>query len=431
MDLNNREWAALFWLLAALAWALSRRTIRSSLRDVVRHFLHPKILLPIVAMVAYVGALVRVGWQFRLWSPNVIKETIIWFFASGFILLMNLDRASREQGFFRRAALRTLEVTVFIEFFMNLFVLSLPAELILQPIIALLVLLSLVAAREEQYRTVRRLVDVLLAIIGLSLAAFALVQLFRQWDQLDATARLLEFALPVWLTLGLLPFIYALSVWAAYELAFIRIDWAARDRPSRWRAKLALITVLHGRTRELSAFAGYWPQQAASAGSFTGARSVIRKFRSSRKQQEAAITEEKTRRERYAGVVGTDAEGRQLDRREFEETTRALRWLSTCQMGWYGNRGGKYRADMLEILGNDFRSHGLPSEHGITMHVAEDGDSWWAWRRTITGWCFAIGAAAPPPDQWEFDGPDPPGEFPGEDERWGDGPFSLGSNQNW
>ena len=28
-----------------------------------------------------------------------------------------------------------------------------------------------------------------------------------------------------------------------------------------------------------------------------------------------------------------------------------------------------------------------------------------------TGWCFAIGAAGPPPDRWEYDSPEPPGRF--------------------
>ena len=53
------------------------------------------------------------------------------------------------------------------------------------------------------------------------------------------------------------------------------------------------------------------------------------------------------------------------------------------------------------VLGDDFTLHGLPRESGITLHVARDGQSWYARRRTVTGWCFAIGAAGPPPDQWE------------------------------
>jgi hypothetical protein len=382
-------------------------------------------------MVAYVGVLVRIGWHVGLWNLNLIKGTIIWFVVSGLVLLMNSARTGKEARFFRRTALRTLEATVFVESFTNLFVLSLPAELVLQPVVALLVMLSVVAGGEKRYRDAKRFVDGLLVLVGLSVASFSMVQLVRQWDELNKSANLLEFVLPVWLTLGLLPFIYLVSLYAAYESSFKRIDFMVKDRATRRRAKLALVATMYGRTRNLDAFTGDCAEEVALTASLTEARDVIKKYRASRREQEAAMEEEQARLKRYAGVEGSDADGRRLDRREFKETTGALRWLATCQMGWYSNPGNRYRADLFEILSGSFTWQGLPSEHGITLHVAEDGQSWWAWRRTITGWCFAIGAAGPPPDQWEYDGSEPPDGFPGEDERWGDGPFSLASNRNW
>jgi hypothetical protein len=60
------------------------------------------------------------------------------------------------------------------------------------------------------------------------------------------------------------------------------------------------------------------------------------------------------------------------------------------------------------------------------MKVAKNGKAWYAWRRTVTGWCFAIGAAGPPPDRWEYDGPEPPGRFPSKGRGWGDN-----ANRNW
>ena len=121
---------------------------------------------------------------------------------------------------------------------------------------------------------------------------------------------------------------------------------------------------------------------------------------------------------RYAGIDGTDSEGRRLDQREFKETTKALRWLATCHMGHYRRRN-RYDPELLALLGDGFARHGLANEHGIGMKVSEDGQAWFAYRRTITGWCFAIGAAGPPPDQWEYDGQDPPRGFPGRDPMWG------------
>jgi hypothetical protein len=122
---------------------------------------------------------------------------------------------------------------------------------------------------------------------------------------------------------------------------------------------------------------------------------------------------------------------RRLDRREFKETVSALRSLALYQIGWYRNHSGRYKEDLLAIIGDDFTSDGLPKDSGITLKVSDDGQSYYAWRRTVTGWCFAIGAAGPPPEQWEYDGPHPPQRFPGEDPAWGERPFSDEVNRNW
>jgi hypothetical protein len=430
MGLNNREWASLFWLLVFVAFALSRREARSSFQTAAGIAIKPKILIPVLIMVAYVGALLYAGSRLGIWNTGLIKATVIWFVVTAVVLMMNSTRAGKERRFFLRTALRTLEWTVFIEFFTNLFVLNLIAELLLQAGLIFLVMLSAVAAQQRGQLIVKRLADGVIGLIGLGLAAYALIQLIRQWDQLDKSAYLLEFVLPVWLTIGLLPFVYVIGLYALYETAFVSTDIMAHDPAGRRQAKLAIVSTLLGRVRDIGALTGYWSKEAAEAESLPSARRVIKHFQASRRLDEARQAEEQARLNRYAGMEGTDEAGRQLDRREFEETKRALYWLATCQMGWYRNRGGRYRADLLELLG-DFTSHGLPEDHGITLHVGKNGRSWWAWRRTVTGWCFAIGAAGPPPDQWEFDGPEPPKGYPGKDKRWGDGPGSLASNLNW
>ena len=55
----------------------------------------------------------------------------------------------------------------------------------------------------------------------------------------------------------------------------------------------------------------------------------------------------------------------------------------------------------------------------------------YAWRRTVSGWCFSIGADGPPPVRWEFDGPEAPTGFPGKACEWGSGPCADGVNRNW
>jgi hypothetical protein len=107
------------------------------------------------------------------------------------------------------------------------------------------------------------------------------------------------------------------------------------------------------------------------------------------------------RLEPYAGVAGVDDEGR----REFEETQGA----PDPRFGADGvvpeSRPGRYRSELLDVLAPQFERAGLPKDHGIELHVSHNGKSWWAWRRTVTGRCFAIGAAEPLPTSGSSTGP--------------------------
>lgn len=101
-------------------------------------------------------------------------------------------------------------------------------------------------------------------------------------------------------------------------------------------------------------------------------------------------------------------------------------------MGWYSNnQAHRYRADLLDLVLDGSAGSRLPDPPGVHLRVSEDGQKWFCWRRTVSGWVFAIGAAGPPPDQWEYDGQEPPGGFPGEDPAWGEMAFGHEANLNW
>lgn len=433
--LNNRELAALIWIAAAVLWAFSKKSMRESLVGIVRGFLKPRVLIPLVAMLAWVGLELLIGVRLALWNLVLAKGTILWTLGSAGALLFNcaqIDSDGSDLRFFRRTILATVGVAAFVEFFVNLYVMSLVAELGFQIVVTVLSLMVVVADQKPEYKSAKVFCERVLALIGLALFVLTARQIYLHWQQLNVTDVLLDFALPVWLTIGLVPFLYLFSIFLAYDAAFRRINWEASDRRARWRSGLALLSVLRFRTHTVRRFTGYgyFSRKLGEAQTFTAARGVIAEFQDVLRRTEQAKIDEEDRLKRYCGSLELDAYGRRLDRREFAETIAALQWLATCQMGWY-RRESRYRTDMLDMLGDDFRNQGLPKKSGIKLYVAQDGQSWYAWRQTVTGWYFAIAATGPPPDQWMYDGPEPPTGFPGEDSSWGDGPFSNLVNRNW
>lgn len=416
---NERQLATLIWLGAFALFILLYPKSRAGIRNIAAKFANLKIIIPIVTLVVYVGVLVFVGWCVKWWTINQTTDTVFWFFGSALVLLFNIDRVSKTERFFRQAALGTVGITALTEFFVNdLFVFSLPVELLLIPLLSVLAIISVVAGHKPHFRSVKRLIDTVLALVGISFVVYISVRLVSEWDAIDKLGIIRTFALPLWLMIGVLPFIYLVSLYSNYERAFMWIDFKQNRSTSRWRAKLALVLRLNGKLRDISDFTMFWGKEMAAAPTFCEAWRVVGKFLSSQREHQRAEADKKDRLRRYAGIDGVDNEVRRLDQREFEETKAALQVLATAQMGWYRNRGGRYRPELLKILEPQFKHHGLPKNHGIKLDVADDGQSWWAWRRTVTGWCFAIGAAGPPPDEWLFDGPHPPKRFPGQDKQW-------------
>jgi hypothetical protein len=177
-------------------------------------------------------------------------------------------------------------------------------------------------------------------------------------------------------------------------------------------------------------FAGGWALRAGEASSFRAAWRQVQDYRRHLEEQARRAAAAAQRLKDYDGVDGVDEEGRRLDQREFAETKQALQWLATCHMGWYRrDDANAYQPDLLERLGS-FESRGLPDPHGIVMHVSNDRQRWYAYRRTVTGWVFAIGASDAPPNQWRYDGSGPPSGFPGDDPAWGESMFADNA-RNW
>lgn len=427
---NNRELAIVVWLIGFLLWQLRRAEIRAQLSSLHRQVVQPKILVPIGVLLAWTATMIYGGARIGLWHPELVTATFLWFVTSGLVLFGNFNHAAEQGRFFRRKALAVFEIGIVVQVFADLFVLALPLELVLQPLLFLLAVASVVGTMKDEHRQAKLLIDGVLVTTGIGLLAYVTTQLVANWGDLDHLGVLLRFAMPVWLTLGLLPYVYALGLYAAYETAFLPLRM--KDRPSWWsrvRSRAALMASLHVRAHDVGVFSGSWRWQLARASSFRDALGVVRDFRADRLRREAAATAEREQLIRHAGSDGVDERGRRLDRREFAETTAALNWLATCQMGWH--RRGGYRADLLEVLGDDFSRFGLSSPSGIKMVVSADGDAWYAWRRTVAGWVFAVGADAPPPNRWEYDGPEPPEDFPGKDATWGTAPFALEFSVNW
>ena len=88
-------------------------------------------------------------------------------------------------GFFRDTALRTLGLTAFVEFFINVESFHLVIELILQALLILVFGMLAVASNDAEHRQLKRLLEGFLTLVGLSLIVATAWRLGQNWSTVD------------------------------------------------------------------------------------------------------------------------------------------------------------------------------------------------------------------------------------------------------
>lgn len=129
-------------------------------------------------------------------------------------------------------------------------------------------------------------------------------------------------------------------------------------------------------------------------------------------------------RARHAGSDDLDERGRRLDIREFPETRHVLYLLLNNQLS---HHRAHHRFHGEPSCGRwqsaDYVRRGLPAAHGVQSRTSANGQSWWAWRRTASGWVLGVALVSPAPEkytEYRYAGRDEPLDGPGDGSAvWG------------
>ena len=404
-------------------------SIVSSFIRVVTALCQWKILASLILFHAVVGGALLLAHKIGLWNPSLLKVTIIWLLVTGVGLCLKVSEALKKPTFFIDTLKQTVKISVVLQFIANLESFPLGLEIVVQLVAGMLALVLPLTRDEPRHAVIGRIAK--WYFILLATAAIIWTGRSTVWAQVNHTEFLLELILPVWLTLVSVLYLYPLALYASHESTFVSLKRYSRVRRKRrtYRKMVAIVLRTGLSIRAARTIDRYAPV-IVEADDFRSAwRESSRSIWEDRERIESERSAE-LRLVNSAGLVGTDQAGRQLDQREHAETIKALYWLATCQMGHYRNlqryRKDKQFAGVVEYVAE---RHGLPTPTDIRLRVSADGQSWYAERKTITGHWFAIGAAAPPTDQWLYDGAARSASFPNEKkwDQWCSGEHSV----NW
>jgi hypothetical protein len=277
---NNREWAMIVWAGVALAAILVKSDLRVAMGPTLKAIFRWKILVTLTLTASWTIVEVLVGRAWSLWTFHETTDTVFWFVSAALVLWANLTYASEDVHFFMQNLRALVTVTVVLGFFVNLFALPLLAELALLPFELLIIGLSVIAPYQEETAPIKKYVDGILVLIGVLLVAHVAADLTTRWSTLNTAEIVRSLILPMWLTAGLLPMIYALGLCSAYGSAFqnINMESSANARKRRLH-KFALIVSFHLRVHEMECFGSRTHFHFDESESFCDLRNTAREFR--------------------------------------------------------------------------------------------------------------------------------------------------------
>jgi hypothetical protein len=230
LDFNNREIAIGIWLTIFIVLACTKPDIRSSLRDLINAFLQRKIAILIHLMGIYTLILIFLLARIDLWEVSQTKNTILWFFSTALVSFTGFSNIDEDPHYFRDAFKDNLKIVVLIEFILSFYTFNLGIELCLVPFVILLGCTLAIAKSSQEYKIVEVFINRLMEFMGLIIICFSVYKLITSFGEFAQIKTIYDLIVPSILSILILPYLYALSLYKNYETEFIKIQIFLKDK---------------------------------------------------------------------------------------------------------------------------------------------------------------------------------------------------------
>ena len=240
--LSTREWATLIWGCIFMLYVLCHREIRKSLWNVIVIFFDKKLRILWEIILLYVLTITMVFCYLPIWENIYIKDIIIWFLFSGLIYCMNAVSSEADETYIKKILKDNLKFTMILEFFMSTFIFNIWIELAIIPVITIITVMNVIAEKKEEYKSVHKLLDSILAIAGFWIFYETIKIGINEYKQLNIINTLVSFIIPIVYLILIIPLEYALELYSKYELLFLRMTFKEeKDKKTKIRHRVAII----------------------------------------------------------------------------------------------------------------------------------------------------------------------------------------------
>lgn len=283
--LSTREWATLIWGCIFMLYVLCHREIRKSLWNVIVIFFGKKLRILWEIILLYVLTITIVFCYLPIWENIYIKDIIIWFLFSGLIYCMNAVSSEADETYIKKILKENLKFTMILEFFMSTFTFNIWIELAIIPVITIITVMNVIAERKEEYKSVHKLLDSILAIAGFWIFYETIKIGINEYKQLNIINTLVSFMIPIVYLILIIPLEYLLELYSKYEVLFLRMTFKEeKDKRIRLHHRIAVLRECNFSVRKILLFQREYMIQMYALMKEDEFNQLMQKFRSACKR---------------------------------------------------------------------------------------------------------------------------------------------------
>ena len=283
--LSTREWATLIWGCIFMLYVLCHSEIRKSLWNVIVIFFDKKLRILWEIILLYVLTITMVFCYLPIWENIYIKDIIIWLLFSGLIYCMNAVSSEADETYIKKILKDNLKFTMILEFFMSTFTFNIWIELAIIPVITIITVMNVIAERKEEYKSVHKLLDSILAIAGFWIFYETIKIGINEYKQLNIINTLVSFMIPIVYLILIVPLEYILELYSKYEVLFLRMTFKEeKDKRIRLHHRTAIFRECNFSVRKILLFQREYMIQMYALMKEDEFNQLMQKFRSACKR---------------------------------------------------------------------------------------------------------------------------------------------------
>ncbi len=247
---DNREIAVCIWMFGFACWFAARKAnVRSSIINLVHAVLARQIVVSVLIFATYFVGFVWILSILGVWVESQFKLTLFWFFSVGLVGLASVAEVEDGEPRIWEKAKNNFSISVFLDFFVNLYRMPLFAELLFVPFIAVLSVVVAYSSHDEKYKKIEALRNKLIISIGFIFLICTVREMIGNYEDIVTANNVRALLLPIVFSLGMLPIFWVGVVYASYEGVFLRMPFLINDQSLHRYTKLALVHAFRTNTR--------------------------------------------------------------------------------------------------------------------------------------------------------------------------------------